>query len=42
MADFCVALRISPTEYRALTLVEYSEMVRAFSYSRGNDLEELV
>jgi hypothetical protein len=42
MANFCVALRITPTEYYKLTLVEYQALSKAFSSSQGNNtLEEL-
>lgn len=43
MAEFCVALKMTPSEFRSLTLLEYGELVRAFSVSRGGDdpLEEL-
>lgn len=42
MAEFCVALRLSPIEYKALTLVEYQELARAYSLSQGNNLEDLI
>jgi len=42
MAEFCVALRLSPKEYKDLTLVEYQELVRAYSLSKGTDLEDLI
>jgi hypothetical protein len=40
MAEFCVALRITPAEFRSLTLLEYAELAKAFSNSRGSDLED--
>jgi hypothetical protein len=42
MAEFCVAVRMSPDEYKALTLVEYQELSRAYSLSKGSDLEDFI
>lgn len=42
MADFCVAVKMSPTEYRALTLIQYSAFIEAFSASQGSNLEGLM
>jgi len=41
MAQFCVALRISPSEYKKLTLLEYQELVSEFSRKPGDPLEGL-
>lgn len=41
MAEFCVALKITPSEYRQLTLMEYRELVEAFARKPGNPLEGL-
>jgi hypothetical protein len=43
MAMFCMVFRISPSEYRSLTLVEYLAFIRAYT-ERGttNDLEDLL
>jgi hypothetical protein len=37
MAEFCVALRMSPAEYRQLTLLEYAEFARAYSKMQGSN-----
>jgi len=42
MAEFCVAVRLTPEEYKTLTLVEYQELSRAYSLSKGTDLEDLI
>lgn len=42
MADFCVAVKMSPKEYRELTLLEYSAFIEAFSASQGSRLEGLI
>lgn len=43
MAKFCVALHLKPSEYRGLTLVEYSELAKAFASSKGQtNLEDLL
>jgi hypothetical protein len=42
MAEFCVALRFTPDQYKTLTLVEYNELSRAYSLSKGTDLEDLM
>jgi hypothetical protein len=34
-AEFCVATRMSPTEYEALTLYEYRAFIEALGSSRG-------
>ena len=31
MADFCLATKMSPTEYRALTQAEYAAFVRVLN-----------
>ena len=42
MANFCVALRITPAEFYKLTLVEYHALAKAYGSSQGNNnLEEL-
>lgn len=41
MAEFCVALRMSPREFKQLTLLEYQELSRAYSMSQGNNVEDL-
>lgn len=40
MASFCVALRMTPEEYRKLTLLELHELGRAYSKSQGSDLKD--
>jgi hypothetical protein len=42
MASFCVALKMSPAQYKELTLLEYTALIQAFSASKGNDLEGLL
>jgi hypothetical protein len=42
MADFCVAVKMTPSEYRELTLIEYSAFIEAFSESQGSRLEGLL
>ena len=41
MAEFCVALKMTPSEYKKLTLLEYKELVSAFARKPGNPLEGL-
>ena len=43
MATFCMVFRISPSEYRSLTLREYLAFIKAYS-ERGttDNLEELL
>ena len=43
MANFCVALKMKPSEFRELTLLEYSELAKAFANSKGQtNLEDLL
>jgi hypothetical protein len=42
MAEFCVALRMTPREYKELTLLEYQEFVAEFARRPGNPLEGLL
>jgi hypothetical protein len=37
MAEFCVALRMSPAEFKQLTLLEYAELARAYSRNQGSN-----
>lgn len=41
MAEFCIALKMAPSEYRQLTLLEYKEFVTEFAKRPGNPLEGL-
>jgi len=41
MAEFCIALKMSPSEYKKLTLLEYKEFVTEFARNPGNPLEGL-
>lgn len=41
MAEFCVALKITPSEYKQLTLREYQALVAEFAKRPGNPLEGL-
>lgn len=41
MAQFCVALKITPSEYKRLTLLEYRELVAEFARKPGDPLEGL-
>lgn len=41
MAEFCVALKIAPSEYKQLTLLEYKELVAEFAKRPSNPLEGL-
>jgi hypothetical protein len=40
MADFCIAAKMSPSEYRKLTATEYIAFINALSNRNGSDLEE--
>ena len=43
MAVFCVALKIPPSEFKKLTLLEYTELSKAFSQTRGStSIEDLL
>jgi hypothetical protein len=42
MAEFCVAVKITPGEFRQLTLLEYTAFIEAFAASKGSDLEGLI
>lgn len=43
MAEFCVAMKMTPDEYRKLSLLEYQELIGAFARSKGsNELQELI
>jgi len=42
MALFCVAVKMSPSDFKALTLLEYSAFIEAFSESKGHDFEGLM
>lgn len=42
MAEFCVALKMTPDQYKRLTLLEYQELIEAFARSKGGDqMQEL-
>lgn len=42
MADFCVALKMRPAEFKELTLVEYQALANAFAKTQGStDLQEM-
>lgn len=43
MAMFCTVLRMSPSEYRSLTLIQYLAFIKAFA-ERGttSNLEDLL
>jgi hypothetical protein len=36
MAEFCVALRMTPAEYKQLTMREYAALAKAYSKFQGN------
>jgi hypothetical protein len=40
MADFCVATKMSPSEYRKITLREFNAFIKALE-ARGPTLEDL-
>jgi hypothetical protein len=40
MADFCVATKMSPSEFRKLTATEYIAFIDALSTRNGSDLDE--
>jgi hypothetical protein len=40
MAEFCIATRMTPTEYRKLTILEFGEFVKALD-GRSVDIQEL-
>jgi hypothetical protein len=40
MAQFCLATRMTPSEYRKLTILEFQEFVKALD-SRHTDIQEL-
>jgi hypothetical protein len=42
MAQFCVAVKMTPNDFKALTLMEYTAFIDAFSESKGSDLEGLM
>ena len=42
MAQFCVAVKMTLSDFKALTLMEYTEFIEAFSASKGSDLEGLI
>jgi hypothetical protein len=41
MAEFCFVTKMSPSEYRALTLYEYHAFVKALQPSQSNDSWQL-
>ena len=41
MAEFCVHLKMTPSEYKKLTLLEYKELVAEFARKPGDPLEGL-
>lgn len=43
MAEFCVAMKMTPDQYRSLSLLEYQELINAFARSKGVDeMQELI
>jgi hypothetical protein len=40
MADFCLATKLTPTEYRKLTMLEMNEFVNSVM-QRGQTLEDI-
>jgi hypothetical protein len=42
MAQFCVALKMPPSEFKKLTLLEYNELAAAFGNNPSRGIEELL
>jgi hypothetical protein len=42
MAEFCTATRISPSEYRKLTLREIDAFIDVLNKRNGPDLEDMI
>lgn len=44
MAEFCLALRIAPSEYKKLTLLELNQLAEVFTKNKGSTdiVEELM
>jgi hypothetical protein len=40
MADFCIATKMSPSEYKMLKLVEVNAFVEALEERGGNSIED--